>query len=139
MSMRTDAFAEVVERCAWCGVHLEADTQVVIAGGRFSRWSSRLASLHGHVVRVQPAHGLEPVLAVVPLPGTPAHHVGYDLLFVLCSEACRDDLDVAIGGDPMVVSVGDAPGHPSVSRGSASTTRRGSAPRPRTVLRRVPS
>ena len=133
--------ARVVERCTWCGARLAPNMQVVIAGGRFAGSCPQFDRLRGHIVDVQPSHGADRVTAIVPLPATPAHNAGYDLLFVLCSVACRDALDRAIGEDEMLVSVADArPARPAPAvRLQPAKAPRASAPGPPAVHRRRPS
>ena len=103
-----EGIGRVVERCAWCRRPLGPDIRVVIAGGPLAESSPQVEALRGQVVRVRTSHARRRVRAIVPLPDTPAHYAGYDLLFVLCSIDCRDALDDAIGNRPMRVSADTA-------------------------------
>ena len=139
MSMHPVDIAPVVERCTWCGISLTPHLQVVIAGGRFAGGSARLEELRGHIVQVQMAHAAAPVTAIVPLPDTPAHQAGYDLLFVLCSAACRDALDAAIGDEAMILSIADAPPTPRISHTKAVTAPQVPGPTRLRIVQRQPS
>lgn len=73
--------------------------RVVIVGGRFASWSPQVEKLRGNVIEVQTPRVGHALAAVAPLAGTSAHRAGYDVLFVVCSRACRDALDEALRGE----------------------------------------
>ena len=88
----------LVERCACCRAALVPEMTVVIVGGRFSTWSPQVEQIRGQVVEVQTPRVGHALAAVTPRAGTSAHAAGYDVLFVVCSRACRDRLDEALRG-----------------------------------------
>jgi hypothetical protein len=85
--------------------------QVVIVGGRFSSCSPQVEKLRGQVIEVQTPRVAHALAAVAPLAGTSAHAAGYDVLFVVCSRACRDVLDEALRGEVIQLAMKE-PGSP---------------------------
>jgi hypothetical protein len=81
--------------CGWCGIALGHD-QPRLAGSGKTRPGVDLSELKGQVLPISLLHAERTILIAVPGAGSEAERTGADLLFVCCSERCRDRFNEAI-------------------------------------------
>lgn len=94
MSIRTDD--EVFEICAWCKKSIPEDDEVFGVGGTFPE-KSDLKQKDGEKVTFDLKGADKDVSGFAPPFYSDARQEGQDVLFMLCSEECRDDLKEAFG------------------------------------------
>lgn len=75
----------VSSMCAWCGKRIAEDSEVFSIGAR-ARPGVDLKR-EGHVLELE-VSPTRTIYAIVPTADSQARMAGWDLLFVICSEAC---------------------------------------------------
>lgn len=96
MSIRTDD--EVFEICAWCKKSIPEDDEVFGVSGTFPE-DSELKKKDGEKVTFELDSAERTVAGFAPPFYSDARQEGQDVLFMLCSEECRDAMKEAFGTD----------------------------------------
>ena len=81
--------------CAWCTKRIAPDTEVFSLGAKAQKGIS-LNRYKGSTIRLKLRHIDKIVPAIIPTPGSPAKKTGNDVLFMLCSEHCAQQLKRAL-------------------------------------------
>jgi hypothetical protein len=90
---------KLVERllrtCAWCNLNIDPEEEIFAFGAK-TRTGLDLKDKQGEFVSLNLALSDKTVVALVPTETSQAKQVGYDLIFVACSEDCAVELKEAL-------------------------------------------
>ena len=78
-------------RCSWCGKRIKANMPVYGFGGR-KRSDVDLTEYEGCAILISLATVPKEVICMVTAPDSPARAEGKDLMFMICSEACAEEM-----------------------------------------------
>ena len=81
--------------CAWCGKRIRDDVEMFTTGGRVKQGVD-LKEKEGQIVPLALERIGRIIPAIVPTADSEAREAGEDILFMLCSERCCDELTEAV-------------------------------------------
>lgn len=85
----------LMRTCTWC-LHDIQEGEGIFAFGFKASDEIDLADKEGDFVSLGLQLLDKTIVALVPTASSEARHMGYDLIFFTCSQACTDDLKEAI-------------------------------------------
>ncbi len=84
--------------CAWCGSSLAEIPEPYGVGASLDN-PDQAAESDEFMIGIEVEGVDRTIYGLLPPPGSPARESGHDLWFVLCSEACGDELLEHLEGD----------------------------------------
>jgi len=78
-------------RCSWCGRKIKSHEPVYGFGGR-KRPGVDITEYEGSAILISLATVQKEVICMVTPPDSPAKADGKDFMFMICSEACADEM-----------------------------------------------
>lgn len=85
-------------RCSWCGKRIKASVPVYGFGGK-KRPGVDLSEFEGSAIQISLATVSKEVICMVTSPGSPAKADGMDFMFMICSEACADEMKAVMDAE----------------------------------------
>jgi hypothetical protein len=85
----------LLRTCAWCYQFISEDSEVYGFGAKANR-NIELKDKEGDFVSLDLALEDKTIFAMVPPKESPARLAGYDLMFIMCSQNCAEELKDAL-------------------------------------------
>ena len=83
--------SDALDRCTWCQVHIDENSEVFGIGIKF-RPEADLLDYQSHCIELELLSENRSVCMIVSKEGSPAKEQGKDGMFMVCSKKCADQL-----------------------------------------------